>query len=120
MYKAKCSDCGQECEVPFKPSGDKPVRCRECFRKSMPRKSFGGGRSFGGRGGGFNRGGGGRSFGGGGFNRGEDRGPREMHKAKCSDCGQECEVPFKPSGDKPVRCRECFAKYKEGEVGKFD
>ncbi|MCX6710277.1 MAG: DNA-directed RNA polymerase, partial [Candidatus Woesearchaeota archaeon] len=21
-------------------------------------------------------------------------GPREMHKAVCADCGQECEVPF--------------------------
>ena len=29
-------------------------------------------------------------------------GPREMSKATCSDCGKECEVPFKPSGDRPV------------------
>ena len=50
----------------------------------------------------FNRGGGGfRSF-----------GPREMHKAVCSDCGQECEVPFKPSKDRPVYCRDCFMKQK--------
>jgi CxxC-x17-CxxC domain-containing protein len=39
-----------------------------------------------------------------------DRGPREMHKAVCSECGQECEVPFKPTEGKPVFCRECFAK----------
>jgi CxxC-x17-CxxC domain-containing protein len=39
-------------------------------------------------------------------------GPREMHKAVCADCGQECEVPFKPSGDRPVYCRECWAKRK--------
>ena len=44
--------------------------------------------------------------GGGGF----DRGPREMHKAICSECGKECEVPFKPTEGKPVFCRECFAK----------
>ena len=43
---------------------------------------------------------------GGGF----DRGPREMHKAICSECGVECEVPFKPTEGKPVFCRECFAK----------
>lgn len=50
----------------------------------------------------FNRGGGGfRSF-----------GPREMHKATCSDCGEECEVPFKPSKDRPVYCRDCFMKQK--------
>ncbi|NIO43952.1 MAG: DNA-directed RNA polymerase [Candidatus Aenigmarchaeota archaeon] len=49
---------------------------------------------------------------GGGFNRGRrfDRGPREMHKAVCSECGKECEVPFKPTEGKPVFCRECFAK----------
>lgn len=47
---------------------------------------------------------------GGGF-RGS-RGPVEMHKAVCSECGQECEVPFKPSGDRPVYCKECFNKHK--------
>ncbi len=35
---------------------------------------------------------------------------RQMHKATCSDCGNECEVPFKPTEGKPVRCRDCFAK----------
>jgi CxxC-x17-CxxC domain-containing protein len=49
-----------------------------------------------------------------------DRGPREMHKATCAECKQECEVPFKPSGDKPVFCKECFAKKQEDQVGKFD
>ncbi len=56
------------------------------------------------------RGGGGRSFGrrdqgGGRFDR-----PREMTKVTCSECGKETEVPFKPTGDRPVYCRECFAK----------
>ncbi|MBN1644605.1 DNA-directed RNA polymerase [Candidatus Woesearchaeota archaeon] len=37
-------------------------------------------------------------------------GPREMHKVTCSECGKECEVPFKPTEGKPVFCRECFAK----------
>ena len=31
-----------------------------------------------------------------------DRGPREMHKAICSDCKKECEVPFKPTEGRPV------------------
>ncbi|MFC2142929.1 CxxC-x17-CxxC domain-containing protein [Candidatus Aenigmatarchaeota archaeon] len=44
--------------------------------------------------------------GGGGFNRG----PREMHKATCSECNQECEVPFKPTDGRPIYCRECFKK----------
>ena len=45
-------------------------------------------------------------------NRGSsfDRPPREMHKAVCSECGKECEVPFQPTEGKPVFCRDCFAK----------
>ncbi|OGW91189.1 MAG: hypothetical protein A3D28_04995 [Omnitrophica bacterium RIFCSPHIGHO2_02_FULL_63_14] len=39
--------------------------------------------------------------------------PREMHKATCAECKQECEVPFKPSGDRPVYCKACFSKRKE-------
>ncbi|MEK6932870.1 MAG: CxxC-x17-CxxC domain-containing protein [Nanoarchaeota archaeon] len=40
-------------------------------------------------------------------------GPREMHKATCADCGQECEVPFKPIEGKPVYCRDCYQKHKK-------
>ena len=40
-------------------------------------------------------------------------GPREMHKATCSECKKECEVPFKPSGDRPIYCKECFSKRKD-------
>lgn len=40
-------------------------------------------------------------------------GPRQMYDAVCSDCGQPCQVPFKPSGDRPVYCRECFSKHKK-------
>ena len=36
--------------------------------------------------------------------------PREMHKATCNDCQQECEVPFKPSEGRPVYCRTCYSK----------
>ncbi|MBI2134706.1 DNA-directed RNA polymerase [Candidatus Woesearchaeota archaeon] len=39
-----------------------------------------------------------------------DMGPREMHKATCSECGNECEVPFKPTEGKPVFCRDCYRK----------
>ena len=58
----------------------------------------------------FNRDrGGDRRGGGGGFNR--DRGDRPtMHKAICDACKQSCEVPFKPSGDKPIYCSDCFSK----------
>jgi len=36
---------------------------------------------------------------------------REMHKAVCADCGKECEVPFKPTGGRPVYCRDCYRKH---------
>jgi len=44
--------------------------------------------------------------------RGYGKGPQTMYKAKCSDCGEETEVPFKPDPDRPVYCRECYAKRK--------
>jgi CxxC-x17-CxxC domain-containing protein len=64
---------------------------------------FGGGRSSGGFGG--NRGG--------GF-RGPRRsfGPREMTKIKCSSCGKDDEVPFKPREGSPVYCKDCYFKQK--------
>lgn len=51
----------------------------------------------------FNEGGSGGGF------RG-NFGDREMHKATCSECGNECEVPFKPTEGKPVYCRDCYRK----------
>jgi len=49
--------------------------------------------------------------------QGEGRGfggaPREMHKAICGECKKECEVPFKPREDRPVYCKDCFAKRKD-------
>ena len=70
----------------------------------------GGFRSGGGRGGG---GGGFRSGGGGGGGGFRDSGPREMSDATCSECGQQCQVPFKPREDRPVYCRDCYAKRKK-------
>ena len=52
------------------------------------------------------------------FNRGFQRrsfGPRDMHKAVCSSCKQECEVPFKPIEGRPVFCKDCFLKSKGKE-----
>lgn len=46
------------------------------------------------------------SFGGG---QRRDARPTTMHSATCASCGKPCEVPFRPTGDKPVYCRDCFA-----------
>lgn len=73
----------------------------------------GGGRRFGGSSGG----GAGRSFGGGGgggWQRDNDREAPQMHRATCAACNSVCEVPFRPNGEKPVYCRECFRKPEDG------
>jgi CxxC-x17-CxxC domain-containing protein len=51
------------------------------------------------------------SYGGGSRNgdRGGDRGPVTMHKAVCDQCHKSCEVPFRPSENKPIYCKECFS-----------
>ncbi len=48
---------------------------------------------------------------------GGDRDKPEMHQTVCSECGNECEVPFKPNGKKPVFCRTCFKKDEFDEGG---
>ena len=86
--------------------------------------NFGGGSRSGGggsRGGNDRRGGGGfsrPSFGGGrgGNDRGGFRGgDREvtMHKTNCAECGGVAEVPFRPNGEKPVFCNDCFGDKKD-------
>ncbi len=52
------------------------------------------------------------SRGGGGFRKDFNRGPVEKHKATCSKCKQECEVPFKPTPGKDVFCKDCYKKMK--------
>ncbi len=49
-----------------------------------------------------------RDRGGGGFRE------RTYTRVICSECNKECEIPFKPSGDRPVYCKECFSKRKGG------
>ncbi|MCL4516437.1 MAG: zinc-ribbon domain containing protein [Firmicutes bacterium] len=92
MYEDKtltCRDCGREftftaSEQEFfasKGFENEPSRCPECraARKQQSRDS-----------------------------RGFDRRPREMYTATCARCGKPAEVPFRPSADKPVYCRDCY------------
>ena len=96
MFKAVCSDCGQECEIPFKPTEGRPVKCKDCFRKGRPQR---GGNNFGGRG----------NFGG---NRGNFSRERKDFDVTCSECGKKTTVPFKPTQGKPVLCRDCYRNSK--------
>jgi len=87
-----CKDCGTDfvfsvSEQEFyaeKGFSNEPGRCPECraARKQQ------------------NRGGFGRS----------SRPQREMHPAVCSSCGVQTQVPFRPSGDRPIYCSDCFSK----------
>ena len=50
---------------------------------------------------------------------------KELYKATCAMCDLEIQVPFKPDGDRPVFCKECFkdhqrtiAKTKEPDAPK--
>lgn len=106
MHSAICDECGVSCEVPFRPTGDRPIYCSNCFEKqggASSRPSFGGN------------------------DRGERRErpsfndrprfndrpsfeDRPMFDAVCGVCGKACQVPFKPTAGKPVSCSDCFKK----------
>ena len=123
-----CVDCGAEFtftadeQQRFADRGftNEPKRCKTC-RDARKASQTGGNRAGGGGGGGGGYGGGGggggggrggyggRSGGGGGGGGGRSfGGPRQMFPATCASCGQATEVPFKPSGNRPVYCRDCF------------
>ena len=83
--------------------------------KSNNRGGFGGRSRDGGRD---------RGFGGdrGGFSRDRNSERRnvEMYDATCSKCNKKCQVPFRPTGSKPVFCSECFGQQGDrGDRGNF-
>ncbi|MFZ3137446.1 MAG: CxxC-x17-CxxC domain-containing protein, partial [Thermodesulfovibrionales bacterium] len=45
---------------------------------------------------------------------GTDQQGRQLYSVKCANCGKQTEVPFKPSGDRPVYCRDCYMQKKGG------
>jgi len=97
-----CQDCNQEfvfssSEQQFYADRQfsEPRRCPSCrAARKAQRGDYGGGSSHAG--------------GSGGSRGGYSSGPREMFSATCSSCGREAQVPFRPSGTKPVYCSDCF------------
>ena len=90
------------------------------FKSGSGRGEFGGRGGFGGR----DRGDRGDRGGRGGFG-GRDRGGRggfgdepvrTMHRATCAECGKSCEVPFRPTGEKPVYCSTCFGSRQDSPM----
>ena len=100
-----CADCGIDfvfsaSEQEFfaeKGFASAPKRCSAC--RAQRRASGGGGTGAGASSYGDSGG-----YGGGGYSRG----PREMHDATCARCGNETQVPFRPTGARPVYCSDCF------------
>ena len=95
-----CADCGVEFEFSdseqqfFAEKGfSPPRRCRSCRAAAKAARGPGGPRP-----GGFSGGGAGGAR------------PREMHDATCANCGVTTQVPFKPTGTRPVYCRNCFQR----------
>lgn len=93
MYNDKvlgCKDCGSEftfsgSEQEFyaqKGFTNEPGRCPECraAKKAQVRSN----------------------------NGGYGRPQREMFPATCASCGTATQVPFQPTGEKPVYCRDCY------------
>lgn len=98
LFSATCANCGKLCEVPFRPTGSKPVFCRDCFKNQEGSDSRGSDR---------------RSD-----NRSSGRsnsGDREMFDAVCSNCGKDCQIPFRPSQGRDVFCSRCFDTNQGGE-----
>lgn len=41
------------------------------------------------------------------------RGEREMFDVVCAECGAPTQVPFRPTNDRPVYCRDCYQKMQQ-------
>ncbi len=105
-----CEDCGTEFahsatdQARYAERGftSDPKRCREC-RAARKARGGGGGGSSGGRGGGGPR-----------HDRGDGgRGARESFDAVCASCGAQTTVPFKPTQNRPVYCRDCYRSMRQ-------
>lgn len=46
---------------------------------------------------------------------GTDQQGRTLYNVKCSNCGKDAQVPFQPSGDRPVYCRDCYMQKKNSQ-----
>ena len=103
-----CRDCGQSFEFTqgeqdfYNSKGySQPSRCASCraARKAQRSDSYSDSDSgYGSYSGGYSSGG--------GYGRSE----RQMTQVTCSNCGKPAQVPFVPSGDRPVYCNDCFSQ----------
>lgn len=103
MHPATCSKCGKACQVPFIPTGNRPIFCTSCFKEqggSQDRPQREARPSY--------------------DDRRSDRPERQMFDAICDNCGNRCQIPFRPSAGKPVYCSHCFEGNQKQAAGKFE
>ena len=104
-----CADCGIDfvfsaSEQEFfaqKGFSSAPKRCSSCRAQRRASGNGGGGYAS-------SSSSGYSASGGGGYGGGYSRGPREMFDAVCARCGKDTQVPFRPTGARPVYCSDCF------------
>ncbi|MBI2436190.1 MAG: hypothetical protein HYV41_00360 [Candidatus Magasanikbacteria bacterium] len=81
-----CAKCGTHIsQLPFQPSGDRPVFCQECNRAFREKR------------------------------RNDDRGERRMYNVNvnCAGCGTAItQLPFQPKDGSDIFCRDCYLKNK--------
>ena len=113
-----CADCNQEftftaSEQQFYADRQfsEPRRCAPCRAAKKAARGDSGSGSGSYSSGGYSSGG----NSGGGYSSG----PREMFSATCSSCGREAQVPFRPSGAKPVYCSECFTSQRSSNTRSY-
>lgn len=107
MHDAICAKCGSACQVPFMPNGRKEVFCSKCFGEMN-----GDSRESSGRNSNYSNSRSPRMY----DNRdgGSNFAEKQMFSATCDQCGDRCEVPFRPTNGKPVLCSNCFSASKSG------
>ncbi len=94
MHKATCSQCGKDCQLPFKPNGNRAVFCSTCFEGQKNENPDRAER---------------KSFGKPAFRTDKPRfEDKKVFEAVCGNCGDDCLVPFRPFPGKPVFCKKCF------------
>ena len=77
--EAVCRLCGAKTSTRFVPRNPKAVLCEDCFEKEFGRPPPGS----------------------------PEPTRSKLYRATCSECGGECEVPWKPDRDRPAVCWYC-------------
>lgn len=54
------------------------------------------------------------------FERRDSSDRPSMHRTTCGKCGNDCEVPFRPTGERPVYCSKCFQNNRHSDSRRYN